>query len=300
MEEKKTCFVITKYNDKGRSRYGQLIKPFIHDVLENFEPVLAEATEQEGEKPISQIHKDIDKCVFCIADISEPSEKTSLLQGSEMGKIVEGRENIFYEIGYAIGKGKPVLLVKCVTNTLLGEIPFNIQHCSIIGYQDISIAPVGFNLLLKIWISQNFQKIDEIKFYKPLPTPSKKWLGSWIMNKAKHNIVMEQITKEEMVCTIDIPNYKGNHYRVKEVVVHQKQYSATEKEEQLEEGLKGIWRHFVGVAFYNEIEEFRLDYLLDGFAIRENVENGELEAFVWNKPSINNKQKFTLTPIITK
>lgn len=299
MEEKNTCFVITKYNDKGRSRYGQLIKPFIHDVLANFEPVLAEATEQEGEKTITQIHEDIDKCVFCIADISEPTGTIGLHRDSKKKKVVEGRENIFYEIGYAIGKGKPVLLIKCVTNTMLGKIPFNIQHCSIIGYQDISIAPAGFNLLLKIWISQNLQQLDAIKFYKSIPLPSKRWYGSWTMNNTKHNVEMEQVTKEEMICTIDIPKYKGKHYCIKEVVVHQKQYSDYEKKEQLGEDLKGIWRHFVGVAFYNVIEENRLDYLLDGFAIRENVENGELEAFVWNKPIIHNKKRFTLTPIVT-
>lgn len=301
---KHTCFVITKYNDEGRRRYGQLIKPFINDCLKDFNPVLAEAEEKEGEKSINQIHKHIKnkRCLFCIADISEPSDNTYRYHESDLTQIddciTNGRENVFYEIGYAIGRNKPVLLLKCVTNTKIGQLPFDIRHCSIIGYQDIPIAPAGFNLLLKIWINRNLkQYLEKIKFNKNIPKPSKIWFGSWIKNETKHNIILERITGEEMICTIDIPNYNGNHYCVKEVIVHERQYSVSKAKELMGNDFNGILKKYVGVAFFNVIENHRLDYLLDGFAIHEDLEKKILTTLVWDKPHINEKRMFKLNSI---
>lgn len=108
-----TCFVIQPF-DSGPfdKRYEDVFVPAIQAAgLEAYRVDRDPAVEI----PIDQIENGIKKAEACLADISTPNP------------------NVWFELGYAIAAGKPVILV--CAHEPNRRFPFDIQHRSIIAYR---------------------------------------------------------------------------------------------------------------------------------------------------------------------
>lgn len=84
------CFVVMSYQE--RFTFYQKIKQVVAEVT-GFECIRADDLQLGGESLRQKIHNAIDHAVFVIADVSED------------------RPNIYYEVGYAVARNKPVLIV---------------------------------------------------------------------------------------------------------------------------------------------------------------------------------------------
>lgn len=109
---KKKCFVIQPFD---KARYDKRYK-------DTFEPAIKEAglypyrvdKDYGVEIPIEDIEKNIKDADICLAEITE------------------NNANVWYELGYAIARGKSVVLV-CSKDR--EKFPFDVQHRSIIHYE---------------------------------------------------------------------------------------------------------------------------------------------------------------------
>lgn len=107
----KTCFVIQKFD---RSHYDQLYD-------EIFDPAIRKADlipyrvdrDPSASIPIEAIEQKISESASCLAEISEDNP------------------NVWYELGYAIAREKPLCLVCAATRE---RFPFDVQHRQIIRY----------------------------------------------------------------------------------------------------------------------------------------------------------------------
>jgi hypothetical protein len=107
----KTCFVIQKFD---RGHYDQLYD-------EIFDPAIRKADltpyrvdrDPSASIPIETIEQQISDSTACLAEISEDNP------------------NVWYELGYAIARDKPICLVCAATRE---RFPFDVQHRQIIRY----------------------------------------------------------------------------------------------------------------------------------------------------------------------
>lgn len=111
------CFIIQPF-DKGvyDRRYTDTFEPAIRAA--GIEPYRVDR-DHSVKIPIEQIEACIENAAICFAEISE------------------NNPNIWYELGFAVAKGKDVVLV-CSENERPGIFPFDIQHRSIIIYKSTS------------------------------------------------------------------------------------------------------------------------------------------------------------------
>ena len=107
-----TCFVIQPF-DRGAydKRYDDVFAPAIREV--GLEPYRVDR-DPASSIPIEDIENGIRKADACLADISEANP------------------NVWFELGFAIAAGKPVVLV-CADKPNL-KFPFDIQHVWFIRY----------------------------------------------------------------------------------------------------------------------------------------------------------------------
>lgn len=115
-----TCFVIQPF-DRGKydKRYEGVFKPAIEAAgLRSYRV----DHDTSVEVPITSIEDGIRNAALCLADISEDNA------------------NIWFELGYALALGKPVVMV-CSSER--GKFPFDIQHRTVIVYK--SEGPKDFD-----------------------------------------------------------------------------------------------------------------------------------------------------------
>lgn len=109
----KRCFVIQRF-DAGHydSLYNQIFEPAI--VAAGFEPYRVDR-DPSASIPIETIEKEIGEADVCFVEISEDAP------------------NVWFELGFAIAKEKPLCLVCSKART---GFPFDVQHRQIIRYPD--------------------------------------------------------------------------------------------------------------------------------------------------------------------
>lgn len=107
-----TCFVIQPFdNGKYDKRYKGVFKPAI--VAAGLEPYRVDH-DTSVEIPIRAIEDGIKDATACLAEISEDNA------------------NVWYELGYAMALGKPVIIVCSAERA---RFPFDIQHRHVIRYR---------------------------------------------------------------------------------------------------------------------------------------------------------------------
>lgn len=112
-----TCFVIQPF-DRGKydKRYVDCFEPAIKDAGLTAYRVDNDAS---VEIPISAIEEGIRNAAICLADITE------------------NNANVWYELGFALASGRPVVMVCADTRD---KFPFDIQHRKIIVYKTESAS----------------------------------------------------------------------------------------------------------------------------------------------------------------
>lgn len=107
------CFVIQPFDDGGPydKRYDETFKPAIEDAgLEAYR-----IDKDPGvEIPIDEIERQIASSIACLADIST------------------NNPNVWYELGYAMAKGRVVILI--CSDERKGGYPFDVRHRKVIKY----------------------------------------------------------------------------------------------------------------------------------------------------------------------
>jgi hypothetical protein len=118
-----TCFVIQPF-DAGKfdDRYEQVFAPAI--TSGGLTPYRVDQ-DARVEVPIEAIEAGIRDAVICLADITTDNP------------------NVWYELGYAMALGKPVVMVCSIERG--GKYPFDIQHRAVISYRHE--APADFEKL---------------------------------------------------------------------------------------------------------------------------------------------------------
>ncbi len=108
-----TCFVIQPF-DGGPfdKRYDDTFVPAI--VAAGLEPYRVDR-DPAASIPIEEIEKGIRRADVCLADISL------------------GNPNVWFEVGYAIAAGKPIVLV--CAHDAMKQYPFDVQHRTVISYR---------------------------------------------------------------------------------------------------------------------------------------------------------------------
>lgn len=280
-EESSGCFVIIRFRSdtedhdyKANHVYFDYIRPFIENQLNNIECIRGDLNQDGRKKPIDIIHRDIEQSVFVIADITVY------------------RHNVFYEIGYAIAKGIPVLLIKDISNRRIGEIPFDIRHLSVVGYQN-GVGSQAFSQILTLWMQTHGLN----NLLKPQGKKNSEiYIGEYYVRSYRHRVLMELISKHEIMCTIDLEWGNRNDRKcqtIKEILVYTRQLEATQDSHLGKLFTDGVWKLFEGKAYYNAKETDRKDYYLDGYGIQ--IHKDFINAFVWD--SVNSKQSFVLDRI---
>jgi len=112
MEGKETCFVIQPFCSPFNERYEGAFKPAIEAVGLN--PYRVD-NDPSVSVPIESIHREIDSAAICLVDITLDNP------------------NVWYELGYALAKNKPVVLLSA-RDREGKKYPFDVQHLFIQSY----------------------------------------------------------------------------------------------------------------------------------------------------------------------
>jgi len=145
-----TCFVIQPFDDgKFDKRYEQTFAPAITEAGLNPYRVDQDA---KVEIPIEAIESGIRAASICLADITADNP------------------NVWYELGYAMAIGKPVVMVCSSERT--GRYPFDIQHRSVIRYgvdgrKDYELLQTQITKKLKALLEKR-QTLNQIAAQDPI------------------------------------------------------------------------------------------------------------------------------------
>lgn len=128
------CFVIQPFDDGGPydKRYDETFKPAIEEA--GLEPYRIDK-DPGVEIPIEEIERQIANSVACLADISTDNP------------------NVWYELGYAMAKGRVVILI--CSDERKGGYPFDVRHRKVIKYSTKSAG--GYDKLRRD-ITKHLQK----------------------------------------------------------------------------------------------------------------------------------------------
>ena len=179
-EPKKTCFVIQVFDEgKYDKRYNEVYLKSIEAV--DLTPIRADKV--LGTKPIIEtIEESISSADVVLADISESNE------------------NVFLELGYALAKNKPCVII--ADKEIRSELPFDVRHRPVIFYNTHS--PSSFSSLGKK-ISSNLKA--ELEKEKRIILSNVKTHGE-ISLEEYENIVIGIILSESQ----SEPNGVSAHY----------------------------------------------------------------------------------------
>jgi hypothetical protein len=114
------CFVIQPFDKGGKydKRYSDVIEPAIKEC--GFEPYRVDQ-DPESQIPINDIDYHIRTSALCLAEITEDNP------------------NVWFEIGLAIAYKKELVLI-CCSQERTKKYPFDIQHRTIISYENESLG----------------------------------------------------------------------------------------------------------------------------------------------------------------
>jgi hypothetical protein len=107
------CFVIQPFSPEFDKLYEQVFAPAICDA--GLEPYRVD-TKPHVSVPVENIEAGIKDSDACLADISTDNP------------------NVWYELGFAVAHGKPVVIVCSQDRT--GDLPFDVQHRNVMRYCD--------------------------------------------------------------------------------------------------------------------------------------------------------------------
>src|SRR5262245_919306 len=118
------CFVIQPF-DRGKfdQRYDEILAPAVSDA--GLDPYRVDR-DPSCAVPVETIQREIQSATACVADVST------------------NNPNVWFEIGYAIARGKPIVLVCCEADRS-GDYPFDVRHLNVIAYA--TNAPSDFSRL---------------------------------------------------------------------------------------------------------------------------------------------------------
>lgn len=140
----KNCFVMMSFDDEFKNIYELGIKNACLEININCERV----DEQTFTHTIlEQIYDQIKDADILIADLTKPNL------------------NVYYELGYAHGNNKKVILL---TSTNVDNIPFDLKNYYHIVYDNNDLLNLKYKLIEKL---THFKNSDNIEFYK-----NKSWL----------------------------------------------------------------------------------------------------------------------------
>ena len=107
------CCVFQPFDDGGPfdKRYDEILAPAIESVRLTAYRVDRDAS---ATIPIDKLHDEIQSASVCLADITSDNP------------------NVWYELGYAIGRGKPVVIISATNRE---KFPFDVQHRRVIRYK---------------------------------------------------------------------------------------------------------------------------------------------------------------------
>lgn len=282
------CFIIRRYHDDTNYAYTTikdclrlLNVECIRGDIGTSNTAIENESERKQERSINELKDNIRNSTFVIADISDfPIKK------DRNGNIIrkEFIENVYFEIGYASASNRPIVLMKDVKKCrLMGKLPFAIRDLPIICFQQ-GLSGSGLCILLESLIELKDAFKERIKPFKKSNVPDGRWSGDYSIKNSLHRVQMEKYDEEDYLCTLNITQ-NNIEYEIKELLVfHRKR----------EKG----WKEFRAMAYYNVIEEKRLDYLLDGYLLKLDL-NGELIAKVWdNENNDGENPMFRLLPVV--
>jgi hypothetical protein len=114
------CFVIQPFDEGGKydKRYSDVIEPAIKEC--GFKPYRVDQ-DPESQIPIKDIDYHIRTSALCLAEITEDNP------------------NVWFEIGLAIAYNKELVLI-CCSKERTKKYPFDIQHRTIISYENESLG----------------------------------------------------------------------------------------------------------------------------------------------------------------
>jgi hypothetical protein len=112
------CCVFQPFDDNGAfdKRYDEILAPAIEAA--NLHPYRVDR-DASATIPVERLHEVIQSSSVCLADISVENP------------------NVWYELGFAIGSGKPVVII-CSRNR--EKFPFDIQHRRVIRYGSETVS----------------------------------------------------------------------------------------------------------------------------------------------------------------
>jgi len=119
-----TCCIFQPFDDGPfDKRFDEVLAPAVRAA--KLKPYRVDR-DPRATVPIDKLHEKIQSSAVCLADVSRDNP------------------NVWYEVGFAIGSGKPVVLI-CATKR--DKFPFDVRHRRIIRYK--SDSPKDFQLLKK-------------------------------------------------------------------------------------------------------------------------------------------------------
>lgn len=115
MAEKKQCFIIQPFTDEYKERCDGTYKPAIEKA--GFSPRRADEDYTAKKMKIESIKEQIEKSAVCLAEITED------------------RPNVWYELGFADGRGIPVVLI---CDRERDNLPFDVNQRDVCFYHATS------------------------------------------------------------------------------------------------------------------------------------------------------------------
>ena len=154
-----TCFVIQPFDNGGPfdKRFKEVFKPAIEDTKKlNAYRVDEDPTVDDI---VAGIHEGIRSAEVCLADITLDNP------------------NVWYELGYSLGKGKRVVMV-CSDERAEGPYPFDISHRHIIRYKTESSSDFDA-LRAKITerLVQNVEQAEQMAQIRDTVAPTQEYDG---------------------------------------------------------------------------------------------------------------------------
>ncbi len=259
----KSCFVIMPFKDTFNEVYTDHIKPLIETQLESVECVRIDEKPKLNCSIVANIKKAISHCTFAIADI------TGL------------NPNVFYEVGYAHGQNKKVILIK---HKCIGKLPFDISHLPVIVY-DRNAGYSGLQNIIKQTIANNIKSVKIIDTSESILHDNicGTWYGSYSIKEHKYDVCITiSIPKEhkQIPYKCDCTIYIDDKYKISQAL----QYHGilNEKSHSPKEWENSEWIEFIGAAWTNISDNKLPEYLLNAYGINKILENDCLEVKIWD------------------
>ena len=262
-----SCFVIMPFSKEYTEVYKSHIKPLIEEQFDDIDCV-----RMDEQMRLGSIHNnildEIDRCSFVIADVSNENR------------------NVFFEVGYAYGKGKTIIFIY---DGDVRNLPVDINNLFVIEY-DKNIGYKGLQATLKKVIEVN---IKESKHTQNIIETSDDaicgcWTKTYQRNNKKYKVCLS-IYKERVgskyVYAINSEISIDNQFHIFQPLKYNGVLN--KKSNNAELWVQGNWIEFVGSSWTNLYNSRLSSYLLNAFAINTILDKGDLIVRIWDNASQN-------------